>query len=56
MKHSTPPLKRYRDMTLAELEAATREYDKPNAHPKSLRIPKKIRDADRMIRGRKRIT
>lgn len=59
MKHSTPPQKRYRDMTLAELEEATKEYDKPDLHPKAFRVSKAIRDADRRIRkgagGRPRI-
>jgi len=50
MKHGTPPLKRYRDMTLAELKEATKEYDKPDLNPKPLRVPKAIRDADRRIR------
>jgi hypothetical protein len=50
MKHHTPPRKRYRDMDLAELEAATKQYDKPCLHPKPLAVPKAIRAADRRIR------
>ena len=46
-----PKIMRYRGMTAEQLAQATREYDAPNLHPKSIRVHPKIAAAERRIRA-----